>query len=107
VDFWRRMMDDDPLPERQPPEPLSDERITAGYRMYWTKTAYAWDAGRRQHIAGHLAAVFETPGFENNLLERRFRVPDLDDQAHSGASLQALAEVLRALDIFDHEEDNE
>jgi len=107
VDFWRRMMNDAPPPERQPPEPLSEERITTGYRMYWTKLAIAWDAGRRGHIAGRLAEVFGSPGFEDNMLERRFHVPDLDEQAHSGASLQALAEVLRALDNFDSAEDNE
>ena len=107
MDFWRRMMDDDPLPERQPPEPLSDERIAAGYRMFWTKMALGWDAARRQHIAGRLAVVLDAPGFEDNALERRFRVPDLDEQAHSGASLLALAEVLRALDNFDRAEDNE
>lgn len=104
MDFWRRIIS---LPERRPPEPLSEERIVTGYRMYWTKTAIEWDAGRRRQIAGRLVEVFASPGFEDNALERRFRVPDLDEQAHSGASLRALAEVLHALDNFERGEENE
>jgi hypothetical protein len=74
------------------------EKIDTGYRLFWTKTALAWDADRRRAIAVQVAAAIASPDFENNALERRFRVEGLDDQAHSGASLLALAAVLRALD---------
>jgi hypothetical protein len=53
-----------------------------GYRLYWTKMALGWDA------------------------ERRYRVYDLDEQAHSGASILALADVLHALDKFETGDDN-
>jgi hypothetical protein len=105
VDFWRRIMQDDSVPDPQPPEPLSAERIDAGYRLYWTKTAFGWDDARRQQIAARVAAVIDGPDFEHNALQRRFRVEGLDEQAHSGASLVALAAVLRALDAYDSEHD--
>lgn len=100
VDFWNRMIGAG-QPERPPPEPLSAERIDAGYRLFWTKSALSWDAARRQQIGERVEAVIAAPGFEANALERRFRVDALDDQAHSGASLVALLDVLRALDALD------
>lgn len=88
-----------PLPT--PPEPLTSGHIDTGYRLFWTKTALAWDEERRAVIAARVAEVIAGPDFENNALERRFHVEGLDDLAHSGASLLALAEVLRALETFD------
>ncbi len=106
VDFWKRMLNR-PVPEPKPPEPLSADKIDAGYRLFWTKTALTWDAARRAAVAQQVAAVIARPDFENNALERRYTVAGLDDDApagadaHSGASLLALAEVLRALDTYD------
>ena len=105
VDFWNRLISAG-RPEPSPPEPLSAERIDAGYRLFWTKTALTWDATHRQTIGEQVSAVIAAPDFEANALERRFHVEDLDDQAHSGASLVALIDVLRALDAFEGEEDN-
>jgi hypothetical protein len=44
--------------------------------------------------------VIEAPGYRKNLIERRYRVTGLDEQAHSGASLMALLEVLEALETY-------
>ena len=96
----------DPVPEAKPVEALSRERIDAGYRLYWIKMALGWDAERRVQIAQLVAAVIAAPDFENNALERRYRVTDLDHQAHSGASILALADALRALDKFETGDDN-
>jgi hypothetical protein len=90
---WRRWEARQRQP--RPPEPLSPEKIEAGYRLYWTKTALTWDMARRAEVAARVAAVIAAPGFENNALERRYAVESLE--THSGASLLALAEVLRAL----------
>jgi hypothetical protein len=79
----------------RPPEPLSADKIDTGYRLYWTKTALTWDSARRTEIAARVAVVIAAPGFENNALERRYAVEGLE--THSGASLLALAAVLRAL----------
>ncbi len=83
------------MSQPRPPEALSTDKIDIGYRLYWTKTALAWDPAQRAEIAARVAAVIAAPDFENNALERRFAVEGLD--THSGASLLALAEVLRAL----------
>jgi hypothetical protein len=80
----------------RPPETLSTDKIEMGYRLYWTKTALTWDAAQRAAIAARVDAVIAAPEFEGNALERRFAVEGLE--THSGASLLALAAVLRALD---------
>ncbi len=100
VDFWNRLLRRN-LPTPPPPEPLSTDHIDTGYRLFWTKLALTWDATRRATMARRVAEVIRSPTFENNALERRFRVEGLDDLAHSGASLLALAEVLRALDAYE------
>ena len=100
VDFWTRILNQ-VIPEPQPPEPLTTDRIDAGYRLFWTKIALSWNGDRRTTMAGRVADAIGAPDFENNALERRFRVEGLDEQAHSGASLLALAEVLRALATFE------
>ncbi len=100
VDFWNRLYQRT-MPEPKPPEPLSAEKIDTGYRLFWTRTALAWDAARRAAVAQGVQAVIVAPDFENNALERRYTVEGLDEQAHSGASLLALRDVLRALDAYD------
>lgn len=102
VDFWNRLYRRT-TPEPRPPEPLSSEKIDAGYRLFWTKTALAWDAARRAAVAQQVQAVTAAPDFENNALERRYTVDGLDEQAHSGASLLALLDVLRALDAYEED----
>ncbi|NDJ77335.1 MAG: hypothetical protein GYB65_13865 [Chloroflexi bacterium] len=99
----RRWLGRDSGPQPSPPTPLTTERIDAGYRLFWLKTALEWDTDRRTMIAERVAAAITEPGFAANGLERRFRVAGLDDQAHSGASLLALAAALRGLDDFDDE----
>jgi len=108
ADFLRRLRRSQPdEPARKGAEPLTDDRILFGYRMNWTRTAIAWDADRRALIAARVDAIIRSRDFEQNALERRFRVEGLDDRAHSGASLVALAEVIRALDKFERNDDNQ
>ncbi len=102
VDFFNRVINWQ-APEPEPPEPLSADKIDAGYRLFWTKQALTWEAAQRVAIAQAVALVVAAPEFEANALERRFEVEGLDEQAHSGASLLALVDVLRALDLFDDE----
>ncbi len=92
-DHWKHW--DERMSQPRPPEALSADKIDMGYRLHWTKTALAWDPAQRAEIAARVAAVIAAPDFEANALERRFAVEGLD--THSGASLLALAEVLRAL----------
>ncbi len=88
-------------PPESSPEPLTRDRIDAGYRLYWTKIALPWDGARRVEMAARVRAVVDAAEFEDNALERRFAIEGLDEQAHSGASLLALLDVLRALDKFE------
>jgi hypothetical protein len=92
-DPWRRWYQR--MTQPRPAEPLSAAKIEMGYRLYWTKTALTWDAARRTEVAARVAVVIASPGFEANALERRYAVESLE--THSGASLLALAAVLRAL----------
>ena len=92
-DPWQHW--NDRVSQPRPAEPLSVDKIEMGYRLYWTKTALTWDAERRTEVAARVAVVIAAPGFEGNALERRYAVEGLE--THSGASLLALAAVLRAL----------
>ncbi|MBP7691284.1 MAG: hypothetical protein KA764_05180 [Anaerolineales bacterium] len=71
-------------------------RIEFSYQVFWTKQALAWSAERRAAVLTAVAAVLAQPDFEPNAYARQYHVPGLDDSAHAGASLTALAQVLRA-----------
>jgi hypothetical protein len=73
-------------------------RVDFSYTIYWTKQVRAWDAARRAAVHEALLTVLGQPGFEANAYARRYTVPGLDEQAHSGASLIALKKVLAAFD---------
>lgn len=62
--------------------------------------ATKWDMARIREMKAQVIAVTQQPNFEKNLIERRFRVEGLDAQAHSGASLLALIDVLNALETY-------
>jgi hypothetical protein len=86
-----------PRPKRRV-RPPGRPRVEFSYAVFWIKQARQWDAARRQAISAALRDVLSQPGFEANDYQRRYRVPGLDDQAHAGASLVALGQVLAALD---------
>lgn len=71
-------------------------RVDFSYTIYWTKQARQWDVPRRAAIHAALLQTLAQPGFEANAYARRYTVPGLDEQAHSGASLIALKKVLAA-----------
>jgi hypothetical protein len=88
--FFRRVFR--PRPAPNPP------RVEFSYTIYWTKQVRGWDAARRAAIAEALWPVLAQPGFEANAYARRYSVPGLDAQAHSGASLLALKKVLEGFE---------
>lgn len=77
---------------------LPPQAAPFSYRVYWTREVRAWDAARRGRARAAAQEVVGAPGFEANLLRRRFRIPAVDDSRHSGASLVALIEVLQAFE---------
>jgi hypothetical protein len=81
-----------PRPAPNPP------RVDFSYTIYWTKQVRGWDLARRATIVAALRPVLTQPGFEANAYARRYSVPGLDAQAHSGASLLALKKVLEAFE---------
>jgi hypothetical protein len=67
------------------------------YAIFWTRLAQSWPPERRQRIRLAVEAVTRQPDFSANLYLRNYRIAELDEQAHAGASLQALLRVLQAL----------
>ena len=68
------------------------------YAIYWTKVARGWDAARRILVMESAERILAGPDFVSNEFQRRYHVPEIDETAHSGASLLALRKVLRAFE---------
>lgn len=83
--------------------PMTEHRVDMSFRIFWTKISREWDLERLQVIREKVKDVVQQPNFEKNLVERRYVVEGLDEQAHSGASLLALIEVLDALEKYQRE----
>jgi len=66
------------------------------YAIYWTKVVRGWDSAKRQQAVEGAERTLAEPDFVSNEFGRRYRVPEIDSSAHSGASLLALREVLKA-----------
>ncbi|NDJ84746.1 MAG: hypothetical protein GYB66_02565 [Chloroflexi bacterium] len=78
--------------------PLTSQNVSMSFRIYWTKIARQWDRQRIGDIRRRAREIIDAPEFDANPVERRYHVDSLDEQAHSGASLVALVEVLEALE---------
>ena len=74
------------------------------YRIYWTRSVQDWSAERRRSTQSAVQEMISRPDFVPNEFTRRYKVPEVDDLAHSGSSLMALLSVL---DYFDHRVDLE
>lgn len=81
-------------------EAMTEEKVDFSLRLYWTKISReeSWDVARVRALRPKVQAVTEQPGFQKNLIDRRYHVESLDERAHSGASLLALLAVLDALE---------
>ena len=79
-------------------EMLNEPDPHFNYRVYWTKLALDWPAERRRAVYGRLESLLEDPEFTPNLTARNYRLPELDGEGHSGASLLALGSVLRVIE---------
>ena len=82
----------------RPRAELPPEAASFSYRVYWTREVRLWDPGRRQRARAAVEELVQSPGFEANMLGRRFRVPVVDESSHAGASLVALIQVLQAFE---------
>jgi hypothetical protein len=77
-------------PSREP------DPVHFSYVVHWTKEVCSWDQSRRSRISQRVRALVEAPGFTATHHERIYRLDDLDDLPHAGASMLALLEVLDA-----------
>ncbi len=71
-----------------------DPRLS--YRVHWAGVVQRWDAEQRRRVLAALRARTASGGFEPTEWERRYVVQELDDQAHAGASLLCLIDVLQS-----------
>ncbi len=78
-------------------EKMTEAKVDFSFRIYWTKIGRAWDLERIHTLQTEVEAVTNQADFQKNLIDRRYVVASLDEQAHSGASLLALLDVLAAL----------
>lgn len=82
---------------------MTEHSVDMSFRIFWTKIARQWHNERLQQVRAQVLQVTQRPDFQKNMIERRYRVEGLDDQAHSGASLLALLDVLAALEAYKDE----
>lgn len=70
------------------------------HRIYWTNEARGWDQTKRRRVLIAVREFVERKTFDANQAGRKFHIPQVDKSLHSGPSLLALIEVLRALEAF-------
>ncbi len=72
------------------------ERSEFAYSIYWTGVVRDWNEEKRNSVHIAITDFVRQEGFEENVLERRYQVPEVDSERHSGVSLTVLLEVLEA-----------
>lgn len=100
MQFWRRWLGGrGKASSSQQGERMTETKIDFSLRIYWMRvyTERQWTQAQMRELHAKVVQVVQNEGFEKNFIERRYRVDGLDGQAHSGASLLALIEVLNGL----------
>lgn len=97
MNILRQLFGKTPVEESPKHEKMTEAKVDFSFRIYWTKIGRAWDLERIRTLQSEVKAVTNQVDFEKNLIDRRYVVSSLDEQAHSGASLLALLDVLAAL----------
>ncbi len=77
-------------------ESLPDPELA--YTIHWTRLVREWDAERRHRVHIAVRDLVEAEDFRPNQYKRIYRIPELDAEAHAGASLMALHKVLRGFE---------
>jgi len=75
-----------------------ENRSEFAYKINWTSVVRGWDKESQGKMSGILKEVVEGIDSEDNQLERRYHIPELDADLHSGLSLRVLREVLEAFE---------
>ena len=75
-------------------ERLDAVRSDFVYRMFWTGEVRKWDEGKLGEVRSLLQEFVIRDDFDENEVMRRYQIPEVDSDLHSGVSLRALVEVL-------------
>lgn len=75
-----------------------ENRSEFAYKINWTSVVRGWDRERQGKMRVILKEVVDGIDLESNQLERRYHIPELDTDKHSGLSLRVLMEVLEAFE---------
>lgn len=76
---------------------MDDVSPTFSYKIYWTKTAMAWNPEKRTRVLDELRNVMLQASFARNPYRRAYTLKSMDEGSYSGESLACLAEVLEAM----------
>jgi hypothetical protein len=68
------------------------------HKINWTSVVRGWDRERQGEMSVILKEVVDGIDLEANQHERRYHIPELDTELHSGWSLRVLMEVLEAFE---------
>ena len=77
-------------------ERLESVRSEFAYKTYWTDVIRNWDEEKRQIVRSALGVFVEHDEFEENEVIRRYSVPEVGAERHSGVSLRVLLGVLES-----------
>lgn len=75
-----------------------ENRSEFAYKINWTSVVRGWDRERQGKMRVILKEVVDGIDLEANQLERRYHIPEMDTEVHSGLSLRVLMEVLEAFE---------
>jgi hypothetical protein len=75
-------------------ERLDAERSDFAYRVFWTSEVRKWDQAKMAEVRISVDEFVGREDFDENEVMRRYHLPEVDSELHSGVSLGALLEVL-------------
>ncbi len=82
--------------ERVGADAVSKPDPELAYTFHWTKVVREWDPSRRSSALAAVEKAIADEEFEPNQYLRKYVVPEVDLEAHAGASLLVLHKVLSA-----------
>jgi hypothetical protein len=79
-------------------QPKDDLESNFAYRVFWTSEVRKWEPGRIEKVRNTLQGIFSEGEFDENEVGRKYHLPGVDAQLHSGVSLRELMKVLEAFE---------
>jgi hypothetical protein len=79
-------------------ERLDGVRSDFDYRMFWTSEVRKWDQAKIGEVRVSVKEFVGREDFDENEVMRRYQLPEVDSELHSGVSLSALLKVLEGFE---------